>query len=319
MTRTRSDHDKESLRRRQQVLLLPMVTLRRAGYLIPSQGCPEWERTAQAVGVGPDQQVLAVWNHRHHPQRRLVTTHDGGRRPVRSVVLDGCLQPSFVQPLPDGRILLVDSRNRHGANAEVWSADGQREHVGDLGDAIEEVLTTPSGEIWVSYFDEAMSGSGPQTRGLVRFTSDLQPAWLYPGKPTFPDIFDCCALNVTGETAWTYAYTWFHLVSACGDRATDHGKAPHGSAHMLIVNDATGTLIGGYGPEYDLLTGFRVTPDGVVANGSQRRLVLPDGMELRNYRTACRGPELHVIIRGAWYRANLDQLGIETEQAPSRG
>jgi len=312
MTTTRGDRDQSSLHRRLHMLHLPVVALRHTGYLIPSSTDLEWERTPQAVGVGPDQQALAVWNHRDHPRRRLVTVHDGGRRPVRSVTLDGCLRPRFVQPLPDGRILLVQARTRNGGSAEVWGADGHRERVGDLGDAIEDVLTTPTGDIWVSYFDEAKCGNGPNAHGLTRFTRDLRPAWLYPGPPSFPDIFDCYALNVAGETAWTCAYTEFHLVSACGDQVIDHGKAPRRSAYMLVVDGSAGALLGGPGPEYDLVTGFQITPEGLVTSGSPRRLVLPDGMELRDVRWACRGPDLYVIIRGTWYRTDLDQMGVGT-------
>ncbi|GAA2706062.1 hypothetical protein Apa02nite_066300 [Actinoplanes palleronii] len=241
---------------------MPVVPLRRAGFLDPSPTDPDWERTPQAVGVGPDHQVLAVWNHRHHSHRRLVTIHDGGRVPLDSVALDGCLQPHFVQPLPEGRLLLVQARRRQGDNnAEIWSSDGHRLHAGDLGDAIEDVLTTPTGEIWVSYFDEAMGGSGPQTHGLARFSDDLRPVWLYPGNtvPPVPEIFDCYAVNVAGETAWTCAYTEFHLVSACGERAADHGQSPYRSAQRLLIDGRTGALLSGPGPEYDLISGFRST------------------------------------------------------------
>jgi hypothetical protein len=36
--------------------------------------------------------------------------------------------------------------------------------------------------------------------------------------------------------------------------------------------------------------------------------VLPDGLELRITGAACRGPELHIVDRLSWYRADLDQL-----------
>jgi hypothetical protein len=29
-------------------------------------------------------------------------------------------------------------------------------------------------------------------------------------------------------------------------------------------------------------------------------------MEIRNARWTCRGPELHAVIDGSWYRASLD-------------
>ena len=51
MTKTRSDYDQESLRRRQQVLLLPIVTLRHAGQLTFLRTGSEWERTPQAAGA----------------------------------------------------------------------------------------------------------------------------------------------------------------------------------------------------------------------------------------------------------------------------
>jgi hypothetical protein len=127
---TRHERDQARLRRRLEVLRLSAVALRHAGSLVPSRTDPQWERTPQAVGVGPDNQALAVWASRERPQRRLVTVHDGGRDPIRPIPLDDCLQPRFVQPLPYGRILLVRSRNRGGPNAEVWTDDGRRERNG---------------------------------------------------------------------------------------------------------------------------------------------------------------------------------------------
>jgi hypothetical protein len=209
------------------------------------------------------------------------------------------------------------------AGAEVWSGDGRREQVGDFGDAVEHVLATATGQVWVGYFDEAMSGDGPGTHGLVRFGADLRPAWTYPGLPapaarSVPPVFDCYALNVTGEMAWVCAYPEFHVVSVRGDLATDHGRAPHRSAHALVVDGRAGALIGGSGPEYDLVTAFRPSPDSpqdpqppespgtrsradADAGGPQRRLVLPDGLEVAGCLLICRGADLHVIHRGNWY------------------
>ncbi|MEU4770864.1 hypothetical protein [Micromonospora sp. NPDC023644] len=308
MPKTRHEYDQESLRRRLEVLRLPVAPLRHAGYLSPDRTDRQWERTPETVGVGPDNRAVAVWASREHPERRLITVHDGGRQPVRSVQLDGCVQPWFVQPLPGDRILLARSRNRDGANAEVWTCDGRREHQGDLGDAIGHLLTTPSGAIWAGYFDEAMAGSGPQTHGLARFTADLEPDWLYPQRPAMPEIFDCYALNLADETAWTCAYTQFHLVSVTGDTPTDHGPAPYRSAHALLTDGTTGAFIRGYGPEYDLVTPFQIDAATVTPAGEPTRLVLPDGMEVRGARTFCRGHELHVIIGTSWYRTDLGLL-----------
>jgi hypothetical protein len=305
---TRREREQASLHRRMEVLRFPVVPLRHAGYLLPHSADPRSDRTPQAVGVGPDNQAYAVWASRDGSGQRLVTVHDGGRQPVRSVRLDGCLEPSFVQPLPDGSILLVRARSRGGPNAEIWTADGNRVRQGDLGDAIENVLTTPCGAIWAGYFDEAMGGHGPQGHGLARFTLDLEPAWVYPHRADLQPIADCYALNLAGETAWSCAYTAFHLVAVRDDQPIDHGVAPLRGADALVTDGSTGALIGGYGPEYDLVTPFRMVEDRVVPVGGSRRLVLPDGLEVRERRTYGRGTELHVFVQQSWYQVDLAQL-----------
>ncbi|MBG6105808.1 hypothetical protein IW249_006222 [Micromonospora vinacea] len=296
------------MRRRMEVLRLPAVPLRHAGYLHPPSADPQWDRTPQAVGVGPGNQAYAVWASRDGSGQRLVTIHDGDRQPVRSVRLDGRLDPSFVQPLPDGCVLLVKARSRSGANAEIWSPDGDRVRQGGFGDAIETVLTTPSGAIWVGYFDEAMGGHGPQGHGLARFPLDLEPAWVYPHRADLPSIADCYALNLAGETAWSCAYTAFHLVAVRDDQPIDYGAAPCNGAPALLTDGATGALIGGYGPEYDLITPFHIGEEHVTAVGGPRRLVLPDGLEVSARRIYGRGTELHVIVQQSWYRLDLAQL-----------
>ncbi|MFB9855208.1 hypothetical protein ACFFMR_32995 [Micromonospora andamanensis] len=213
-----------------------------------------------------------------------------------------------MQPLPDGAILLVDARSRGGPNAEIWSADGTRLRQGHLGDAIENVLTTPSGAIWVGYFDEAMGGAGPQGHGLARFTPDLEPGWVYPHRADLPPIDDCYALNVAGETAWSCAYTAFHLVAVDNDQAIDYGMAPQRGANALLTDGSTGAMIGGYGPEYDLVTPFHIVEDHAVTTGGQCRLVLPDGLEVRERRIYGNGTEMHVFIGRSWYRVDLAQV-----------
>lgn len=162
--------------------------------------------------------------------------------------------------------------------------------------------------MWVSYFDEAMSGSGPQTHGLARFTQDLVPNWLYPCDAGLPFILDCYALNVQGERAHCCAYTEFHLVSVEGDRPIDWGAAPYRSAHSLLVQGSDGALMNGPGPEYDLVTPFRLHKDRIETAGPQCRLVMPDGMEAQRLQSTCRGPDLHAFRRRTWYRTSLDHL-----------
>lgn len=216
---------------------------------------------------------------------------------------------SFVQPLPEERVLLAAARAKPGAvNAEVWTSSGELRHRGYIGDAIEELLTTPAGKVWAGYFDEAMGGSGPEGHGLARFREDLTAEWLYPLDAGLPYISDCYALNVEGETAYFCPYTGFHILSAAGERVTDWGPSPYRSAHNLLRRGADLAVLTGWGPEYDVATLLRISRDGVREEGGRCRVVLPDGMEARGLRYTCRGDVLHAFVRSTWYSINLDGL-----------
>jgi hypothetical protein len=304
-----AERDRAVLQRRFQVLGLAAVPLRRHG-LLTSGDAVATEPDPEAVGVGPDGTALAVWRFRGNARRRRVTWHAAGRRRVLGTVdVETDLRVSFVQPLPEGGVLLVDARSRAGAaNAEVWTADGDLQHQGPLGDAIEEVLTTPAGAVWVGYFDEALGGSGPQGHGLARFHSDLTVDWLYPLDAGLPFIVDCYALNVAGETAYFFPYTDFHVLSVTGAQVTDHGASPYAAAHTLLRRGPDLALVGGPGPEYDLATMLRIRPNKALEQGGQCRVVLPDGMEAHGVRLFGRGDELYAFDRSRWYHLDLDTL-----------
>jgi hypothetical protein len=96
-----------------------------------------------------------------------------------------------------------------------------------------------------------------------------------------------------------------------GDQARNHGPLPRRGASRLLIAGQQAALIGGYGPEYDLITPMQITPAGVIPHGPQRRLVQPDGLEIpRAARTFCRGPDLHLVPAesAAWYHLGLDEI-----------
>jgi hypothetical protein len=155
--------DRKNLQRRLEVLKLPVLPLQRHGFVMsasPGQTMP----VPEAVGVGPDGTALAVWQFRDGANRKQVTWHAPGRRRVIDAVdVETSMRVNLVQPLPEGQMLLVAARARaEEANGEVWTAAGDLQYRGHLGDAIEDVLTTPAGKVWTSYFDEAMGGTGPE-------------------------------------------------------------------------------------------------------------------------------------------------------------
>lgn len=304
--------DQASLRRRLAALRLPVAPLRRVGLVLPADRAstlPEPE----AVGVGPDGTALAVWRFRAGGERRQVTWHVAGRRRVAgSVDVATGLRVSFVQPLPEGRVLLAAARVRADEpNAEVWSAEGELLHRGHVGDAVEDLVTTPSGRVWVSYFDEAMGGRGPEGHGLARFAADLSVDWLYPLDAGLPSIADCYTLNVARETAYFCPYTSFHILSAKpgadGTTVTDWGPSPARSAHHLLRQGQDLALLRGAGPEYDVATMVRIG-EGDPRLGGRCRVVLPDGLEIARVRFVGRGGDLHGFLRSAWFHLDLETL-----------
>jgi hypothetical protein len=313
-----AERDEQSRRRRAEVLALPMVPLRLHGYLDKP---PHYPRGPVAVGVGPDDIAVAAWPPPAGRHGVVVTSHDGNgpyseeryrsqvRPSVSSIEIPTSLTVSHVQPLPGGKVLIACARTEGTGNAEVWAGSGRPEHAGLIGDAVGHLLTTPSGAIWAAYFDEGIYGTGPSVHGLVRFGPDLTIDWAYPQRD-LPRIDDCYALNVSGETASICAYDLFRLITVTGDQVRDHGQAPRRGASRLLTAGDRAALIGGYGPEYDLITPLRITPTGIIADGPQHRLVQPDGLEIPRGRAICRGPDLHLFPRdsAAWYRLSLDEI-----------
>jgi hypothetical protein len=310
--------DEQSRQRRAEVLALPMTPLRLHGYLDEPGHHPI---APVATGVGPDDIAVAAWPAPGGEPGVMVTSYDGNGpysaarhrsrvRPIVSVVSPPTsLAVNHVQPLPGGKILIASARSSGPDNAEVWDDTG-RLHHGFIGDAIKHLLTTGRGAIWAGYFDEGIFGGDPPADcGLARFTGDLAIDWAYPQRE-LPRIYDCYALNVSAETASICAYGSFHLVTVTGDQVRDHGQAPRRGAGRLLTAGEQAVLIGGYGPEYDLITPLQLTPAGVIPEGPQRRLVLPDGLEIPRGDAVCRGPDLHFFPRDSavWYRLSLDDI-----------
>jgi hypothetical protein len=300
------DLDARERRRRAEVLALPLVRLRVHGQLRAPDSLARSPWRPVAVGVSSEGLALAAWPAAGARMSMVVTCHSGSRQTSPALEVATSLPADFVQPLPDGRTLLVASWGRGRANAQIWTADGRCELRTSAGDAVEEVLSTAAGAVWIGYFDEAFRP------GLARFSSTMELQWVYPHDAR-PLLDDCEALNVAGETAHCCAYAVFHLISVTGNLTRDHGPAPVRGAEMLLVDADRGAFIGGYGAEHDLITPVRITQDGVEPTGRPRRLVLPDGQDIRGglpgMRSACRGPDLHMISSsGAWYRLALDDL-----------
>jgi len=216
-------------RQRAEVLRLPVLPLCR--YTAADDG-----DVLLSVAVGPAGEAVAVWSapgdqealtsvtvqpgwasfpdaRAAQPAGVRVTVHSPG---LAGVVRIGQMALAHVttQPLPGGRFLVVAARCRWrpegpDRNALVYSPDGAVLAEYTIGDGVEDVLTTPSGSVWVGYFDEGVYGNhgwggpGPQplgSCGLARFDPAGEQDWRFP-QDAPATIDDCYALNVTGETA----------------------------------------------------------------------------------------------------------------------
>ncbi|WP_346535516.1 hypothetical protein [Micromonospora sp. DPT] len=307
---------------------------------------PDRRDVLVSASIGPAGELVTLWSAgKDEAALRSVTTQPGwatfpdptAARPVAARVsrqagdtvdvtpLAGLtLAHPSVQPLPQGRVLVVGARCRWRTdgpdrNAVIYGSDGRIEAQATLGDGIEHVFTTTSGEVWVGYFDEGVYGNygwgdanaAPPmgTSGLVRFTPQLEPAWRFPSHVNneWGAIDDCYALNVTDDAVWTCYYTDFPVVQIRGDSVTGWRNEVDG-ARALVVSGTRVGLLGGYGPQRDRLVVGELAGQAMRVIG-EYRLVLPKGGPLPAHATAIgRGAVLHVVTANYWYQLSLEDV-----------
>lgn len=170
------------------------------------------EGKPQYPGDDATTEVRIAWDNAPPKAHHLV--HWDGVSP-RMVTLEqstGIL--SFhVQPFDEGW-LLGDIR---GGRAAVYDRSGRYQRSLNVGDASNDLQTTPGGKIWVSYFDEGVYGSGVGSQqGVVCFDSSGRPIFKYfdfAEQNGLPFIDDCYAMNVVNEDeVWLSYYSDFPLV-----------------------------------------------------------------------------------------------------------
>ncbi len=293
------------------------VPLRAHAHLTPPAAGDE----LVTASVGPSGEAITLWAAPDARQSLLTPSGpagSGASRPVTARVavqsagtttvtaLAGLDVPGcHVQPLPGGRILAVAAR---GGTATIFDADGRPSRRGSVGDGIEHMLTTPEGRVWIGYFDEGVYGGDPVSHhGIVRYTADLEPEWMYPFDTGLGPVDDCYALNAEGETAWSCYYNAFPIVRMSATAVTGW-RNPVAGATALIAGGDTCALIGGYAEGRDRVVVGRLAEDRFEPTG-EAQLVLPGGRPLPDRTTMVgRGPHLHVFTEATWYRLSLDDL-----------
>jgi hypothetical protein len=254
------------------------------------------------------------------PVLAYVSVHS--REPIRIAPLsDMAVAHPTIQPMPDGRILIVGARARWHSdgpdqNAVIYGPDGSVFAQATLGDGIAHVQATPAGHIWVGYFDEGVYGNygwgqpgAPApigAPGLIRYRQDLSPDWHYPSdsRTGVDSIDDCYALNVDNETAWACYYSDFPIVGIHDGQVRGWPNSITG-ARALITDGHHVALVGGYGTDSHRIAAGTLHDDGFALT-AEYQLTLPDGQPVpAALAITGRGTELHVVTEDSWYRMDL--------------
>jgi hypothetical protein len=188
----------------------------------------------QAIS-GPHNEILILTRDRYG--RYVVFELIGDQWQLRlSLSSDEAYQ--FVQPLPCGNFLLVDSRltksdprdtrvlyyaGKYFDNAHVFNRTGRKLYGFKAGDGIEHVQTTASGEIWIGFFDDGVFGDPLRTgglgaAGLICLNAQGEVLFRYADqiaeRQGIPAIDDCYALNIVNQSeVWLSYYGDFPVVA----------------------------------------------------------------------------------------------------------
>ncbi len=272
------------------------------------------------TSVGPDGLPFAVWA---MPERRIVmTAHAGDGSILRTTLTDspGLTALDHVQPLLDGRWLMVDSSAEWtmtaGAtrNAVVVAADGTEEFRACLGDDVSQVVAAAGGAIWTGYGDDATTGETPTqlvgAAGLLRWSPDLAETWPYDGVSGGSMIFTCDAVTLDGERALAIVdavradaeASVPRLLVVVGDRVTDVA-CPVAGAWGVIASDDRIAILGSADDDLAVTIG-RLAGNDLVEQSATRLDLDPETVTAR----VCRRDTLHVFEGTHWSTVTVADL-----------
>lgn len=261
----------------------------------------------------------------------IAAGRDGGPRPERGRPAPGEVRelggvlpanPS-VHALPDGELLVVGARAaRRGGdpqhNAVVFGSDGRIARSACLGDGINRVVTTASGQIWVGYFDEGVFGNfgwgdgGASTPigapGWNRFANDLQLAWSHPD-PEEGEIVDCYAMTTSGERCYVCPYTDWPILSADETGAFRRVKNEVGGASELLVGPHVTALVGGYQDQRARVVAGMALEGRLRLAPAAGRLSIAGEPWSGGGLMATRDGVLYAIAEGTCYALSSEEIG----------
>lgn len=231
-----------------------------------------------------------------------------------------------IQPLKDGRFLLVCARSRYRdgdseANARIFDSNGECVSSFTIGDGVQDVGVASDGRIWASYFDEGVFGNfgwdQPLGRsGLVAWNSRGSQIFEYSPVNGLDRICDCYAMNVSGEDVWIYYYTDFPLVQIRNFRTLNHWDMPISGSDGFAVSDSAALFRGGYNQRdrYHLISLSNPEPKIVLT------FELRDarGRRIEADRVAGRGESIFLLRDAEVFQLTVQAVTEETAALPRR-
>jgi hypothetical protein len=214
-----------------------------------------------------------------------------------------------IQRLKDGW-LLADSRakDENVQNATIFDDYGTSIISFHLGDGIENLQVSESGDIWVGYFDEGVYGHTIGGSGLSCFNSKGEQVFDFSnfswGKKDIPLIDDCYALNVvSNDEIYCYYYSDFPLLNLKNmkDYRVFNKLKIQGSKAFAVWRDH---IL--FGPTYnnDKIYSYSLRDKSTIAF----KPVNENGKKLRDFDVVGRNSILYLIDEKDIYRTDLRLL-----------
>jgi hypothetical protein len=122
------------------------------------------------------------------------------------------------QPIGENWLLVaarIDEEDNDVKNAYVFATEGNILNRYEFGDAVEDVQTTPEGDVWVSYFDQSDAGRLNCYKAGDK-TFDFYYS-IRENNQHVPPIDDCYAMNVTSDSTNIYYYSDFPFLKIMGE------------------------------------------------------------------------------------------------------
>ena len=253
---------------------------------------------------------------------------DGAGTAVRELPLEKVrVRYPFVQPLPDGGLLVAGARVAAGEepNAFVVDPTGKLTRRIMFGDGIEHIQVDLDGKAWVGYFDEGIFGNlgwgnpgGPESigsTGLNRFdlsTGNIE--WTFKPPPGAGSMADCYALNVADDEVWVYYYTDFDLIRIDRDGSMRRWATGWSGGRAIATDGTRAVLIGSYGDPTSASV-RRFSEDGLI-DPQPVVLELSDGRSTPG-QVVARGDRLYAADGPLWFAGSIGDISDEPRSAGS--